>query len=476
MASPSAPPHSNDVDPIHMRIARSVISPGVQFPDLAAFHDWFAGVSERVYTRVRRVPLDALDRWSTDPGTGNIHHESGKFFTVEGLDIRISGAPVEHWQQPIINQPEVGILGLLVKEFDGVLHCLMQAKVEPGNSNGLQLSPTVQATRSNYTRVHGGSPVPYLDYFRDTSDHRVVADVRQSEQGSWFYQKRNRNMVVEADGEVELLDGFCWLSLGQVYQLLSVEDLINMDARTVLSCLPFSGGLDGVFGERDDFSSALVRSCDASKGALHSTVDVLSWVTECRTRTEAVTRPLPLNAVGHWKRDDEKIAHDSGLFFGVIGVDVSSEGREVRRWCQPMIEPYGYGLVAFLVRDIGGTLHALVHARTEPGYVDVVELAPTVQCTPENYTHLPEAARPPFLDAVLNAPPERVRYDTILSEEGGRFYHARNHYVVVETDEDVDHPEYRWMTLHQLTDLLRHSHYLNVQARSLVACLHSLLS
>ena len=32
----------------------------------------------------------------------------------------------------------------------------MQAKVEPGNINSIQLSPTLQATRSNYTKAHGG--------------------------------------------------------------------------------------------------------------------------------------------------------------------------------------------------------------------------------------------------------------------------------------------------------------------------------
>src|SRR5207244_3792019 len=119
-----------------------------------------------------------------------------------------------------------------------------------------------------------------------------------------------------------------------------------------------------------------------------------------------------------------------------------------------------------------------VNARVEAGYVDVVELAPTVQCTPANFTALPARARPQFLDLVLDAPADRIRYDTMLSEEGGRFYHARNRYMLVEADVDVapDHPDYRWMTVHQLTNLLRHSHYINVQARSLIACLRSLFA
>ena len=442
---------------------------------------WLAEVEHQAPMRVRRVSLDDLEMWETDPSTGDISHRSGGFFTVGGLRVRIPGQPVEEWWQPIIRQPEVGILGILVREEDGVLHCLMQAKAEPGNARTVQLSPTVQATRSNYTRVHGGRAVPYLEYFRDPSAHRVLVDVRQSEQGAWFHHKRNRNMVVQADSGVEVRPGFRWLPLGQVLGLLAEKDMVNMDARTVLSCLPFAREHGDPRPERrgdDPFLSALRRSCVRTEGALHSMVDVLSWITDARSRIEPRTAPAPLNALRGWRRAEGRISHESGLFFDVIGVSVEAGEREVTRWAQPMIEPHGQGVVAFLARPVDGVLHVLVHARVEAGYVDVVELAPTVQCTPQTYTHLPASARPRFLDEVLAARAERVRFDSVLSEEGGRFYHARNRYLIVETDADpaaVEWPDFRWMPLHQLAELLRHSHYVNIQARSLVACLYGLL-
>jgi oxidase EvaA len=439
---------------------------------------WFGELQSRRTMQVTQVGLDEMNGWSTDPETGVIKHESGKFFTIEGLEVHIPAAPVPRWSQPIISQPEVGILGFLVKQFDGVLHCLLQAKAEPGNYHGLQVCPTVQATRSNYTKVHGGKSVPYLEYFQDAQPHTVIADVRQSEQGAWFRRKRNRNMIVEATGDVELLDGFHWATLGQVHRLLQAEDLINMDARTVLSCMPFAG-LDLASAwpaARDEFHDALIASCSDDRGSLHTMGDILSWVTEARTHTEIFTREVPLKNLPGWRRSAGRISHESGRYFDVIGVAVNTGTREVSSWVQPLIAPIGTGLVAFLVARINGVLHALAHTRAEHGYVDVVELAPTVQCTPGNYSMLPPAARPRFIDAVLEAPPGRVHFDTILSEEGGRFYHARNRYMIVETDPDpaFDHPDFRWLTLHQMVDLLRHSHYLNVQARSLVACLHSL--
>jgi dTDP-4-dehydro-6-deoxy-alpha-D-glucopyranose 2,3-dehydratase len=459
------------------RIMKSAMSGGGPAHGLEELHRWFAEFGRSAYTVVERAPLDRLAGWSRDPESGNIGHHSGKFFTVEGLDVRMPSGPVERWSQPIIVQPEIGILGILVKEFGGVLHCLMQAKVEPGNRDGLQLSPTVQATRSNYTRVHQGRPVPYLDYFRGTARHRVIADVRQSEQGAWFDRKRNRNMVVEVVGDVEPVDGFRWLTLGQVYDLLAQDDLVNMDARTVLSCLPLAdAGLAAEFGAAaDGFASALIRSCDVAAAGLHGMHDILRWITEARTRTDVFAQRIPLGQVRDWRFADGKISHESGRFFDVIGMHVTAGDREVGSWSQPMIEPYGTGVVAFLVRNIGGVLHVLMNARVEPGYVDVVELGPTVQCTPENYDVLPAAARPRFLDDVLRAGPGQIRFEALLSEEGGRFYHALNRYLIIETDTDVetDDPDFRWMTLSQLVFLLRHSHYLNVQARSLVTCLHS---
>lgn len=457
-----------------LAIARSASA--LRAPESDAVRRWLTAPGPASRMTADIVPLAALRGWRRDPATGDLHHESGRFFTVQGLTAEIPGAPVDRWSQPIISQPEIGVLGLLARESGGVLEFLMQLKREPGNHNGVQLAPTVQATRSNYTRVHGGRSVPFLEFFRDPPPHGLVADVRQSEQGAWFFRKRNRNMIVLTDGRVDPPAEFRWLTLGQVHRALAEDDLVNMDARTVLSCLPFAhAGLARELGAGSGFRGALARSCDEDEVSRHTTDDLLMWITDARTRHEVRTSRAPLDGLPHWRLTDEKISHESGLFFDVVGVDVRAGKREVLRWAQPMIRPHGEGVVAFLAKSIDGVLHVLAHARVEPGYVDVIELAPTVQCTPANLACLPAAARPPFLDEVLGAGPERIRYAAMLSEEGGRFHHARNRYLVVETDvEDAESGDYRWVALHQLAALVRHSHYVNVQARSLLACLHSL--
>ncbi|MHC3456228.1 NDP-hexose 2,3-dehydratase family protein, partial [Streptomyces prasinus] len=78
---------------------------------------------------------------------------------------------------------------------------------------------------------------------------------------------------------------------------------------------------------------------------------------------------------------------------------------------------------------------------------------------------------------VLDVPRERVLFDAVHSEEGGRVLHARTRYVILEADAGLslaDCPDDRWTALHDTAALLRHSHYLNSQARSILACLHGL--
>ncbi|MEU8589989.1 NDP-hexose 2,3-dehydratase family protein [Streptomyces sp. NPDC048664] len=444
------------------RLARSAAAgQGVQLRT-DEFAGWLAERGRASDFRVERIPFDQLDGWSFDERTGNLGHRSGRFFTVEGLHVTeeddpYGDSPYADWQQPIIKQPEVGILGILVKEFDGIPHFLMQAKMEPGNPNLLQLSPTVQATRSNYTKAHRGADVKYIEYFTDPRRGRVVADVLQSEHGSWFYRKSNRNMIVEATGDVPLLDEFCWLTLGQINELLHRDNLVNMDARTVLSCLPYP---------------------DTGAGALLSDIELLSWFTGERARHDVRAVTVPLAGVPLWERGKDAIERPDGRYFRVIAVSVRAGNREVSGWTQPLFEPVSGGVTAFLTREFGGVTHVLVHARVEGGFLDTVELGPTVQYTPANYAHRAPRDRPLFLDTVLGARGDRIRYEAVHSEEGGRFHNAESRCLIVAADEaqapQVPPPGYAWVTPAQLTSLVRHGHYVNVQGRTLLACLNAM--
>ncbi len=441
---------------------------------LDEFHRWWEGRCQVEQFSVQRIPFAELDGWHFEPESGNLAHDSGRFFSVQGLRYRPDGSA--ELSQPIINQAETGILGILVKEFNGVLHCLMQAKMEPGNVNTLQLSPTVQATRSNYTRVHKGGRTRYLEYFHGPRRGRVLVDALQSEQGVWFWHKHNRNMVVQVFEDVPEHEDFHWLTLQQVHELLRTDNLVNMDARTVLGCMPLAPAGDTHVGPGDPFTSALRESYDPRASALHSTTELLSWFIDCRTLHDWTARLVPLNEAAGWTRTADEVVGDGDAHFRIIAVAVGAGNREVTRWSQPLLEPLQHGRSVFLAKRIGGVLHLLVQARPEPGLLDMVEMAPTVQLPAVQGAG--SAARPvPFAAEAEAAGPDRIRFDALLSEEGGRFHHAQTRYQVIEVGDDfpLQVPEqFRWMTAHQLGSLLEHSHYLNIEARTLLACVHSL--
>ncbi|MBT2438965.1 NDP-hexose 2,3-dehydratase family protein [Streptomyces sp. ISL-36] len=436
----------------------------MRIKDAADFHTWFAERGAAHRYRITPAPLHDLEGWYTDPVSGDVRHRSGRFFSVEGLRYGRQEPDGPSWTQPIIRQPETGVLGVLIKRFDGVPHLLMQAKMEPGNINTLQLSPTVQATFSNYTRVHRGSAVRYIDHFlRPGAGDRVHYDALQSEQGSWFLGKRNRNIVVETTGDVPVHEDFCWVPRPVMAELLRVDNLVNMDSRTVLAGLP-DEPREGPASER------------VMEKPLHDTAALLHWFTEAKVRHRPERTTIPLSRVGGWRRDPERgeIVHESGRYFRIIGVDVEADSREVTSWSQPMLAPVGRGVIAFVSKEIHGERHLLVQARAEAGTFDAVELGPTVQCNPGNLAD--GAPRPPYLEAVLTARPEQVLFDAVHSEEGGRFYHAENRYLVLDGDEvPVDVPEdYTWMTVRQLTRAGRIGNLVDVEARTLLACVRTL--
>lgn len=444
--------------------------------------EWIRQRNREVRVDIKEIPFAELRQWHFDRKTGNLCHDSGKFFSIEGVRVMVDDGRRKEWEQPIINQPEVGILGIVVKEINGVLCFLLQAKIEPGNVNHVQLSPTLQATRSNYTQVHQGRKPRYLEYFQKAQPEHILLDQLQSEQGARFLRKRNRNIIIWVEDEMPEHEDFCWLTLGQIKALMANDNIVNMDTRTVLSGLRFLPSLTSCGQEcsltkadasdASSFGRELLISEQAQTGCC-SIDDILFWLSELKSRYELQVERIPLRAVGDWDVKENEIVRSDRQFFRVLGVEVMIDNREVQSWCQPLVEPMQEGLCAFIVKKIGGVLHFLVQAKIECGNFDVVEMAPTVQCLTGRYKAGSPASLP-FIDYILEAPPDYVLHSTLQSEEGGRFYHEQNINRIVWADESF--PEkvpdnFMWLTLGQIKEFLRFNNYLNIQARSLIAAL-----
>ncbi|TIH18048.1 NDP-hexose 2,3-dehydratase [Marinifilum sp. JC120] len=441
---------------------------------------WIKSQADAVDVIVKKTSFDCLKSWSIAEN-GRLEHDTGRFFSIDGIRVQTNWDGGGKWDQPIINQPEIGYLGFITKEFDGVLHFLVQAKIEPGNLNKVQLSPTLQATRSNYTQVHKGNKPPYLDHFREATPEQILVDQLQSEQGARFLRKRNRNIIIKIDEDIPVKKNFIWLTLWQLKKLMHYENVVNMDTRTVVSGITYGSFESDTFelvsyllrgnghsAPKDEF----LHSTLSVEPAVHTEEEIITFLTHLKSIYDLDVERIPLPEVQDWIVSNDRIHHKEDKYFEVIAVSVAIEGREVGCWDQPMIHPMQSGICALVCKKINGVLHFIVQAKLECGNHDIIELAPTVQCLTGNYISSIKIL--PFLEYVLNAKQQNIVLDVMQSEEGGRFYQEMNRNIVILADDDFPEelpPTYIWMTLNQLHRFLKFNNYLNIQIRSLIAAL-----
>ncbi|MDT0649656.1 NDP-hexose 2,3-dehydratase family protein [Autumnicola edwardsiae] len=459
---------------------KSLVTHGNSYVSTDYALEWIKEQNERVEVSVDQIQFSELKNWKLNHN--NLSHESGKFFSIDGIDISTNYGNVSHWQQPIINQPEIGYLGFITKEINGVLHFLMQAKIEPGNINYVQLSPTLQATKSNYSRVHKGNAPAYLDYFRNATKDQVMLDQLQSEQGARFIKKRNRNIIIKVEEDIEILENFLWLTLAQIKELIGHNNVVNMDTRTVISGIPLgdltSESVDviSIFEDVkwDGFNKGLLKSYALDANSYNNLNDIILFITSRKCELELEISKVPLMSLKNWIVGDTAIYHEEHKYFEIIAADIKIGNREVINWSQPMVKPVQEGLCAFICKNINGVLHFIVQTKMECGNFDLIEFAPTVQCLTDNYKNKTSFKTLPFLKQVLNAPKEKVIFDTLQSEEGGRFYREQNRNLLIMADEDfpLELPKnYIWMTFSQLQTFMKHNNYINIQARNLLSAL-----
>ena len=204
--------------------------------------NWFNKKRKESDMTVQEIGINDLDKWNVSSTTGNISHESKGFFEIIGVKVSNTfdrEVGKKGWTQPMIANNPGGVLGLLMKKFNGIPHYLLQAKAEPGNIGKLQLSPTLQATTSNLLKAHGGTQPLFAKYFDEEKNLNTVYAKWQSEDGGRFHLKSNYNMIVEVNEDEELVipDYFIWVTLFQIKQLLKIENFVGPHIRGIISYL-----------------------------------------------------------------------------------------------------------------------------------------------------------------------------------------------------------------------------------------------
>lgn len=429
---------------------------------------WIKLRNEKSTVNIEKIDFSYEGFWHYDNRDGYIRNDNNSFFQLAGYqeieDDHIVG------EQPIIIQNEIGYLGILCKIIDGKLNFLMQAKIEPGNVNVIQLSPTIQATKSNFMKKHGGKTPYYLDYFVNSKQHTIVVDQIQSEQSSRFYKKRNRNMIILVDEDVTVYDSHKWMTLGQIKELLKEDNLVNMDTRTVLSCIPFCVEDDDIEEIKKFFKDeALFNSIfkQPDNEMLHRVFNVINDYKMYRREN---SRLLPLKSLKGWKMTNREIVCKIPYDFKVIYCRIEIDGREVKYWEQPLIEALGEAVIGVFTCVEGGVRKYLVKVKNEMGCFDSAELGPTIQLEPTNDRNMINKIEELFLEKLNQK--EHVRKNIVLSEEGGRFYHEQNRNVMIEIDKkEIQSIEegYYWLDYATISEMIQFNNYVNIQLRNLMA-------
>ncbi len=233
-----------------------------------------------------------------------------------------------------------------------------------------------------------------------------------------------------------------------------------------------SGLIDGIAAERA--VQWLFSHCE-TPSFLRSIADVLQWLDDVKAWNHMFQKRVGLNTLADWSMDaNGHIVQKEGRFFKIIGIRVFSEAREVTEWSQPILDNVGTGIIGMLLKQVGAATSYLMQAKAEVGNRHVVQLAPTVQFTQENYAGSRMLTKP-FLFDEFSAPRTfTVVRESRQSEEGARFHREQHVHRVLRLPEhyELELPdEFRWMSSNELRYFLHSGEHVNSCARSILACL-----
>ena len=426
--------------------------------------DWIQTVQDRTHVELNRITLPECNPWFYD-GT-EIRNEKGSFFQITGIRQRRKDDGSIIGEHPIIIQDEIGFLGIMCCKIEGVWHYLMQAKIEPGNVNTVQISPTIQATKSNFQRKHGGKAPMFLDYFLEMKPENILVDQLQSEQSSRFLCKRNRNVILMTDEPVRETDYHRWMTLRQIKELMKIDNLINMDTRTVLSCIPYV-----LLGQEGDvpFKNKPYFYKTAWNMKRQTIVSLYKTMNDYKMFSDTDRELVPLHELKAWQMKEKAIECENSPF-EVIYCDIDIGGREVQHWRQPLFAAKGSALFGLICCDSDGVLEFLVKPRAEIGCFDRIEIGPTLQmeCNQKTMDDIERF----FVTKMQDR--SSVVVDTMLSEEGGRFYQEQNRNVILllhKGELDTLPPGYVWTDYGTVNLMTQINNCLNIQLRNLLSLL-----
>lgn len=280
-------------------------------------------------------------------------------------------------------------------------------------------------------------------------------------------------MILLVEDEIEVADSHRWMTLGQIKECMKVDNLVNMDTRSVLSCILFAKAdldhaeteeMQKIFQDKALFLS-IFKEPDYK--VIHN---IFNAMNDHKMYNREMSRLLPLKSLKGWAITEKEIICKTPYDFKVVYCRIEIESREVKYWEQPLIEALGMAIIGVFTRVRNGIREFLIRTKTEMGCFDVVEIGPIMQLEPSNKRNSLNEIEKLFLEKLEHN--DGVLKDVVLSEEGGRFYHEQNRNVMIEIkpDEIERLPEgFYWIDFATLNHMIQFNNCVNIQLRNLMA-------
>lgn len=167
---------------------------------------------------------------------------------------------------------------------------------------------------------------------------------------------------------------------------------------------------------------------------------------------------------------------NSKNFFSIMAIESKNTfSREVKSgWCQPIIkEKYNpSGLIVMFRKVENDVPYYLVNSKFEPGNINIVHVSPTIQVTYSNIKYNYSKNNNYYLSYFLKYSKKNNLIDTLVSEDGGRFYKKQNRNVIMNIKNlkiKCINSSYKWISFYLLKYINSRSKIINPHIRSVIS-------
>ena len=192
---------------------------------------------------------------------------------------------------------------------------------------------------------------------------------------------------------------------------------------------------------------------------------ILEWIESYRSQIKHNIKKIPFSECQQWHLIGGYITRKDGAFFSVGSV-LSDHST-----AHPIINQHEIGILGFISRQHQGKTQILLHAKSEPGNMNLTQIGPSVQATASNFKIKHHGNRTYFLDQIIGKKGNLI-YAYNQSEQGNRFYNKYNCNVLVKATDDIENVEdlrFMWADISDIIPLLNKSYLFNTDFKSVIS-------